>query len=103
MSERSGEYVEAHYVGMEIIRGKGYISPGGDAEVASVVDGVDIRGKTVLEIGSGLGGSAVALAANHDPARVIGIHVQKQQIERAALPDDGHSVGVFRDRQLLEW
>ena len=83
MSEPSGEYVEAHYVGMEIIWGKGYMSPGGDDEVASVVDGVDIRGKGVLEIGSGLGGSAVALAANHDPGRVIGIDIQKEQIERA--------------------
>lgn len=83
MSEPSGEYVEAHYVGMEIIWGEGYMSPGGDDEVASVVDGVDIRGKRVLEIGSGLGGSAAALAANHDPGRVIGIDIQKEQIERA--------------------
>ena len=30
MSEPSGEYVEAHYVGMEIIYGEGYMSPGGD-------------------------------------------------------------------------
>jgi hypothetical protein len=30
MSEPSGEYVEAHYVGMEIIWGEGYMSPGGD-------------------------------------------------------------------------
>ena len=84
MSEPSGEYVEAHYVGMEIIWGEGYLSPGGDDEVASVVDGVDIRDKTVLEIGSGLGGSAVALAANHGPDRVISIDIQKEQIERAA-------------------
>ncbi len=83
MSEPSGEYVEAHYVGMEIIWGEGYMSPGGDDEVASVVHGVDIRGKTVLEIGAGLGGSAVALAANHDPGRVISIDIQKEQIERA--------------------
>ena len=71
MSEPSGEYVEAHYVWMEI--------------------------------GSGLGGSVVALAANHDPARVIGVDIQKQQIERAALPDDGPSGDFFRDRQSLVW
>ncbi len=84
MSEPSGEYVEAHYVGMEIIYGEGYMSPGGDDEVASVVDGVDIRGRTVLEIGSGLGGTAVALAANHDPGRVISIDIQKEQTARAS-------------------
>ncbi len=83
MSEPSGEYGEGHRVGMEIIWGEGYMSPGGDDEVASVVDGVDIRGKRVLEIGAGLGGSAVALAANHDPDRVVGIDIQKEQIERA--------------------
>lgn len=53
-------------------------------EVASVVDGVDIRGRTVLEIGSGLGGTAVALAANHDPGRVISIDIQNEQTERAS-------------------
>ena len=83
MSETSGEYVEAHYIGMEIIWGEGYMSPGGDDEVAQVVDGIDIAGKTVLEIGSGLGGSAVALAVNHDPDRVISTDIQKEQIERA--------------------
>ena len=103
MSEPSGEYVEAHYFGMEIIWGEGDMPPGGDDEVGSVVDGVDIRGNTALEIGSGLGGSAAALATNHDPARVIGIDIQKQQIERAALPDDGPSGGFFWGRQPLEW
>jgi phosphoethanolamine N-methyltransferase len=83
MNATKGEYVEAHFVGQEIIWGEGYMSPGGDDEVASVVDGVDIRGKRVLEIGSGLGGSAVALVANHDPGRVISIDIQLEQIERA--------------------
>ena len=63
-----------------------------------MADGVDNRGRTVLEVGSGLGESAVALAANHDPARVIGIDIQKQQIERAALPDHGPSGGFFCGR-----
>ena len=45
MDETGGEYEDAHFIGMEIIWGKGFMSPGGAAEVASVVDGVVVKGK----------------------------------------------------------
>ena len=55
------------------------MSPGGDAEVASVVDGLEIAGRTVLDIGCGLGGPAVALMANHRAGKVVGIDIQSEQ------------------------
>ena len=83
MSESSTEYTEAHFIGQEIIWGEGYMSPGGDEAVGEIVEGLDIDGKRVLEVGSGLGGSALALAANHNPRSVVGIDIQKEQVERA--------------------
>lgn len=83
MSEPPGEYEDAHFIGMEIIWGEGFMSPGGDEEVASVVDGVEIRGRKILDLGSGLGGPAIALVANHDAGRVVGIDVQREQVEWA--------------------
>jgi phosphoethanolamine N-methyltransferase len=59
------------------------MSPGGAAEVASVVDGVDVKGKRILEIGSGLGGTAIALADDQQAGRVVAIDIQKEQIEWA--------------------
>ena len=42
--------------------GEGFLSPGGPAEVAEIVAGLDLSGKTVLDIGFGTGGPSIALA-----------------------------------------
>lgn len=81
MNPIQGEYVEEHFIGHEIVWGEGYMSPGGDEEVGSVVDGLEIAGRTVLDIGCGLGGPAVALVTNHGAGEVVGIDIQSEQIE----------------------
>ena len=47
MQEEYRAYVEENFVGQEIIWGRGYMSPGGEEEVAAVIDGVEIEGKRV--------------------------------------------------------
>ena len=83
MAETSGEYTEEHFVCHAIVWGEGWMSQGGDQEVASVVEGLDLSGRTILDIGSGLGGPAVALAANHDAGNIVSIDIQAEQSERA--------------------
>ena len=83
MPETTGEYTDEHFICHEIIWGQGWMSQGGEDEVASVVDGLDLSGRTVLDIGSGLGGPSVALAANHDPGAVVSIDIQAEQSARA--------------------
>ena len=102
MGESSGEYSEAKFVGHEIIWGEGYMSPGGDEEVASVVDGVEIAGASVLDIGCGLGGPAVALAAKHGAGTVIGVDIQREQIELARALAKRRGVTDRTDFRLVE-
>ena len=45
-------------------------------EVARVLDGLDLRGCTVLDVGCGAGAITVALARDHGAAKVIGIDVE---------------------------
>lgn len=74
--------------------GEGYMSPGGPDEVARVVEGIDLTGLAVLDIGSGAGGAAVDLARNHGAGHVTGIDPEaaacaaaRRLAERAGLAD----------------
>lgn len=74
--------------------GDGYMSPGGPEEVARILDGVDLTGKTVLDIGCGSGGVTVDLVRRHGAGRVIGIDVEadvcaasRTRVEAAGLGD----------------
>jgi cyclopropane fatty-acyl-phospholipid synthase-like methyltransferase len=67
---------------LELIWGEGFMAPGGEGNVHRIVDGLDLSGRTVLEIGSGLGGGALVLAQQYG-ARVIGMDVEEGLVERA--------------------
>ncbi len=79
MADTSGAYAEEILIGQAIVWGEGWLSPGGDEEVASMVEGLDLSGRTILEIGSGLGGAAVALAENHEAGKIVSIDIQTEQ------------------------
>ena len=74
--------------------GDGYMSPGGPEEVARVLDGIDLVGKTVLDIGCGSGGVTVDLVRRHSAGRVVGIDVEgdvcavsKKRVDAAGFAD----------------
>jgi len=67
---------------LELVWGPGFMSPGGVEEVNRIVEGLDLSGRRVLDIGSGTGGPAIALARDHG-AYVVGIDVEPQLFERA--------------------
>lgn len=68
---------------LQSIWGDGFLSPGGEAAVAAILDGVEAAGRDVLDIGSGLGGPSFLLARRHGAARVVGIEVQAPLVEQA--------------------
>ena len=76
------EYHDAMIRMLELIWGEGYMAPGGPAKTDDLVRGLNLRGKRVLDIGSGLGGPACHLADRHR-ALVTGIDIEPQLVERA--------------------
>jgi phosphoethanolamine N-methyltransferase len=87
-------YAEHHIQFLEELWGDGYLSPGGPEEVARVLDGVDVTGVEVLDIGCGSGGITVDLVRRHHAGRVVGIDVEtpvcehaRRRVERAGLSD----------------
>lgn len=65
---------------IEMIYGKGYLSLGGDESVQEMIQGLDLTGKRVLDIGSGLGGPCIYLAKSY-AAEIIGLEPQKWMVE----------------------
>ncbi len=80
---RDHEYTEEFVAGLEWIWGEGFLSPGGPDEVAAILEGLDIDGTEVLDIGCGLGAIDLLLVRRHGAARVTGIDIEPPLIERA--------------------
>lgn len=87
MSSSGGQYDETFNKGLQHLWGDGFLSPGGPAEVATMLEGVDVAGLDVLDIGSGLGACAVLLARDYGAGSVLGVdveaHLVAQSTERA--------------------
>jgi phosphoethanolamine N-methyltransferase len=85
MSQDKGiEYSDQDIIEFEAMWGEGFMSPGGQEEVAKIVENVDLAGKHVLDIGVGIGGPACLLVEEHGAARVTGIDVEDPVLENAA-------------------
>ncbi len=79
-----GEYGQKQIDFLELIWGEGFLSPGGTAEVDLVLDGLDLKGLNILDIGCGCGGAAFHLIRGHGAASVIGIDIEPLVITRAS-------------------
>lgn len=76
-------YGDVEIAFLEELWGDGYLSPGGPDEVARVLDGIDLTGREVLDIGCGSGGITLSLARDHGAAQVIGIDVEQPVCDHA--------------------
>ena len=78
------EYGETFVAGLEWMWGEGFLSPGGEEEVARIVAGAPIDGARVLDVGCGLGTVDVLLVERFGAAHVTGIDVEAPLVARAA-------------------
>ena len=70
---------------LEAVWGEGFMSPGGVDEVDRYLNGIELTGLSVLDIGCGLGGIDVHLVKRHGAAMVTGIDVDQALIDRCDL------------------
>jgi len=86
---------------LHMIWGQGFLSPGGRDEVLRIVQGLDLKNCSVLDIGCGTGGPAMVLAKECG-ASVIGVDVEPQLIARAKLTVEQVGLGAKVDIKLVE-
>jgi len=102
MSEEDIHYPDHFVNALQAIWGDGFLSPGGPAEVAEILDGIDLSGKEVLDVGCGVGGIDLLLVEKHGAARVIAIDVEPQLIEHAARRFHAADLGDVIEARLVE-
>jgi phosphoethanolamine N-methyltransferase len=74
------EYTPEILAVLQLLWGEGMLSPGGEAHLAAIVEGLDLRGKLTLDIGCALGGFDRLLARKYG-ANVIGLDVEAKLVE----------------------
>jgi ubiquinone/menaquinone biosynthesis C-methylase UbiE len=96
-----GEYDDGMRALLQIIWGDGFLSPGGAAEIERLLEGSDIGGCSVLDVGCGLGAIDELLVREYGAASVVGIDVDpllladmQARIERAQMTDRIRGVQV---------
>ena len=87
-----GEYDPGMQTLLQMLWGDGFLSPGGAAEVACLLEGSDIAGCSVLDIGCGLGAVDELLVIRHGAQSVLAVDVDPAllatmagRLERAGL------------------
>ncbi|BAV48327.1 type 11 methyltransferase [Mesorhizobium loti] len=91
------EYDDTAIRFLEALWGEGYLSPGGPEEVDRVVEGLSLRGKTVLDIGCGAGGITLHLVERHGAAHATGFDVEQPVIEAARRRAGAHGLSDRAD------
>ncbi len=80
--EHQNEYHDSMVAMLELVWGEGFMAPGGEGNVAKMVDGLELEGRRVLDLGCGLGGPACVLAGKYG-ADVVATDLEPPLIERA--------------------
>ena len=83
MADEELLYSDQLIVFLEMLEGEGYLSPGGPEDLARLLDGIDLAGKSVVDIGSGAGGVTISLVRDYGAAKVTGIDVEAPGCVRA--------------------
>jgi SAM-dependent methyltransferase len=96
-----GEYDDGMQALLQIIWGDGFLSPGGSDELARLLEGSDIAGCSVLDVGCGLGAVDQLLVRDYGAASVTGIDIDpalldemRARVERAGLTQSIRAVCV---------
>ncbi|MGQ0604899.1 MAG: class I SAM-dependent methyltransferase [Anaerolineales bacterium] len=76
-------YPETLVTQVQLYWGQGFLSPGGPEAVARILEGVNITGQEVLDLGCGIGGPSIELVNTFKAKRVVGIDVNQGNVNRA--------------------
>lgn len=102
MSNDNIQYPDEFINRLEILWGEGFLSPGGADEVKLILKDLDLKNKSILDIGCGTGGVEIVLAGQFDINRLTGIDVEPQLVERTKWLVDKKGLSAKVEVKLVE-
>ena len=96
------QYSDATLASMQRMFGRGFLSPGGAAEVPLIVAGLALAGRRVLDWGCGLGGPTIVLARDCGADKVLGIDIEAGNLAAARANAGAAGLGERVAFQLVE-
>lgn len=99
MTQSEEHYPEPVIGFLEMLWGRGWLSPGGPDELGRLLAGEDVRGKHVLDIGCGAGGIDCLLVSEYGAAKITGIDVEASVL--AAASRRIHEAGISDRVELM--
>lgn len=89
MTEHALYYTDVLVEKLQLRWGEGFLSPGGEDELARMLGDVPVAGSLILDLGCGVGGYDALLVEAHGARKVIGVDIDEASLEcareRAAL------------------
>jgi len=68
---------------LKVVWGEGFLSPGGTDEIDEIMKDIDVKDKSILDIGCGCGGAAFHLLKKYNAKSVEGIDPEFLVIKEA--------------------
>jgi phosphoethanolamine N-methyltransferase len=99
--EHESEYHDAMIATLELIWGKDFMAPGGEGHVDNMIGGLNVRNKSILDYGCGLGGPAFVMVEKYG-ANVVGIDIEEHLIDRAQRRAKELGLEAQTDFKLVE-
>ena len=99
---QAGEYDQELQALLQLVWRDGFLSPGGADEIRRLLEGVDLRGRRVLDIGCGLGAIDVLLVREHGAGSVMGIDLEPELVRLARERAAAAGLSKRIDAQVVE-
>ena len=80
---KESEYDQKQIKVLELLWGKGFLSPGGTDEIDLIVNQRNLENKTILDIGCGSGGALIYFSEKFNIKQAIGIDIEPHVINQA--------------------
>lgn len=96
------EYNDEFVAKLELLWGEGFLSPGGPEEVAKLLEGTELAGLEVMDIGCGVGGVDVLLAGKYGAESVTGIDIEEPLVEQSRARAERLGLSDRLDFRLVE-